>query len=101
MVTNNFQWPSKRATHRKVINSKGIDVLSILSNQVATLSKKLDAFWYQNSIAQPLSLENQGRGEPRITTEWKIGTIKILNFKNQNFYLIMCNKFKTKKKIYP
>ena len=39
-----------RATNKKAASIEGMDLISILANQVAKLSKKLDGLGYQNSI---------------------------------------------------
>ncbi|XP_062104720.1 uncharacterized protein LOC133816003 [Humulus lupulus] len=46
MAMNNYQWPSKRETTKKVAGVHELDAISMLSAQVATLTKQLQ----QNNI---------------------------------------------------
>ena len=52
MVANNYQWPMKRAMNKKVVGIHEIDVITTLTAQVATLSKKFDTIGV-NAIQSP------------------------------------------------
>ncbi|XP_062080137.1 uncharacterized protein LOC133784885 [Humulus lupulus] len=49
MAMNNYQWPSERETNKKVAGVHELDAISMLSAQVATLTKQLQ----QNNIHAP------------------------------------------------
>ena len=66
MATNHFSWPTERTIQKRVASAQDNDILSLLTNQVSVLTKKIDDLGSNNSIGQSIGLEFQNERDPNL-----------------------------------